>query len=282
MTPKEHKSRRGIPAFSVLLIMAALSVIGIALLPRLNIQYSPSKVEHKISVSFSWPGTATRVVEMDATSRLEGALSTVKGCQNVSSRSRRGSGSVTLNFSKETDMAAARFEVASIIRNIYAKLPEGVSYPSVSLNASGGRDRSSLTYIIKAGIPAEQIYDFVTENVSTPISRIEGVDKVDISGVTPFEWLITFDPEALEAVGLTADDLSAAFSAYFRNDIVGLTSAKDSEGVERSIVLSGRLISTISPSPSVTIGSITSATSPVHSGASRCQRVIAESTALIR
>ena len=99
-------------------------------------------------------------------------------------------------------MAAARFEVASIIRNIYAKLPEGVSYPSVSLNASGGRDRSSLTYIIKAGIPAEQIYDFVTENVSTPISRIEGVDKVNISGVTPFEWLITFDPEALEAVGL--------------------------------------------------------------------------------
>lgn len=180
MTPKEHKSRRGIPAFSVLLIMAALSVIGIALLPRLNIQYSPSKVEHRITVSFSWPGTATRVVEMDATSRLEGALSTVKGCQNVSSRSRRGSGSVTLNFSKETDMAAARFEVASIIRNIYAKLPEGVSYPSVSLNASGGRDRSSLTYIIKAGIPAEQIYDFVTENVSTPISRIEGVDRKSV------------------------------------------------------------------------------------------------------
>ena len=245
MTPKEHKSRRGIPAFSVLLIMAALSVIGIALLPRLNIQYSPSKVEHKISVSFSWPGTATRVVEMDATSRLEGALSTVKGCQNVSSRSRRGSGSVTLNFSKETDMAAARFEVASIIRNIYAKLPEGVSYPSVSLNASGGRDRSSLTYIIKAGIPAEQIYDFVTENVSTPISRIEGVDKVNISGVTPFEWLITFDPEALEAVGLTANDLSAAFSAYFCNDIVGLTSAKDSEGVERSIVLKLRNVGSL-------------------------------------
>lgn len=245
MTPKEHKSRRGIPAFSVLLIMAALSVIGIALLPRLNIQYSPSKVEHRITVGFSWPGTATRVVEMDATSRLEGALSTVKGCQNVSSRSRRGSGSVTLNFSKETDMAAARFEVASIIRNIYAKLPEGVSYPSVSLNASGGRDRSSLTYVIKAGIPAEQIYDFVTENVSTPISRIDGVDKVDISGVTPFEWLITFDPEALEAVELTANDLSAAFSAYFRNDIVGLTSAKDSEGVERSIVLKLRNVGSL-------------------------------------
>ena len=236
MNTPQHKSK-GISSFSVLLILAALSVIGIALLPRLNIQYSPSKVEHHISVSFSWPGTATRVVEMEATSRLEGVLSVVKGCQNVSSRSRRGSGSVTLNFSKETDMAAARFEVASIIRNIYPKLPEGVSYPSVSLNTGGSRERTSLTYIIKAGIPAEQIHDFVLENVSTPLSRVEGVDKVNISGVTPFEWLITFDAEALEAVGLTANDLSSAFSAYFRNDIVGLTTIQEGDGVERSIVL---------------------------------------------
>ena len=36
-------SRRGIPAFSVLLIMAALAVIGAAMLPMLNIQYTPSE-----------------------------------------------------------------------------------------------------------------------------------------------------------------------------------------------------------------------------------------------
>lgn len=245
MNTSLHNKPKGISAFSVLLIMAALSVIGIALLPRLNVQYSPTSVEHRISVSFSWPGTATRVVEMDATSRLEGALSVVKGCRGVSSRSRRGSGSITLNFTKETDMTAARFEVASIIRNIYTKLPEGVSYPSISLNTSGSRERSSLSYTIKAGIPAEQIYDFVVENVSTPLSRIEGVDKVNISGVTPFEWLITFNPEALEAVGLTANDLNSAFAAYFRNDIVGLTTIEEGDGVERSIVLKLRNVGSL-------------------------------------
>lgn len=245
MNTSLHNKPKGISAFSVLLIMAALSVIGIALLPRLNVQYSPTSVEHRISVSFSWPGTATRVVEMDATSRLEGALSVVKGCRGVSSRSRRGSGSITLNFTKETDMAAARFEVASIIRNIYTKLPEGVSYPSISLNTSGSRERSSLSHTIKAGIPAEQIYDFVVENVSTPLSRIEGVDKVNISGVTPFEWLITFNPEALEAVGLTANDLNSAFAAYFRNDIVGLTTIEEGDGVERSIVLKLRNVGSL-------------------------------------
>lgn len=245
MNTSLHNKPKGISAFSVLLIMAALSVIGIALLPRLNVQYSPTSVEHRINVSFLWPGTATRVVEMDATSRLEGALSVVKGCRGVSSRSRRGSGSITLNFTKETDMTAARFEVASIIRNIYTKLPEGVSYPSISLNTSGSRERSSLSYTIKAGIPAEQIYDFVVENVSTPLSRIEGVDKVNISGVTPFEWLITFNPEALEAVGLTANDLNSAFAAYFRNDIVGLTTIEEGDGVERSIVLKLRNVGSL-------------------------------------
>ena len=37
--------RRGIPAFSVLLIMAALTVIGVAMLPMLNIQYTPTVPE---------------------------------------------------------------------------------------------------------------------------------------------------------------------------------------------------------------------------------------------
>lgn len=43
------------PAFSVLLIMAALAVIGVAMLPMLNVQYTPSPVERKIDVSFTWP-----------------------------------------------------------------------------------------------------------------------------------------------------------------------------------------------------------------------------------
>lgn len=84
--------RRGIPAFSVLLIMAALTVIGVAMLPMLNIQYTPTVSERKIDVSFSWPDASARLVEQGATSRIEGTLSTVAGCESVSSRSSKGRG----------------------------------------------------------------------------------------------------------------------------------------------------------------------------------------------
>ena len=70
-------SRRGIPAFSVLLIMAALAVIGAAMLPMLNIQYTPSEAGRRIDIYFSWPDASARLIEQSATSRIEGAMSTV-------------------------------------------------------------------------------------------------------------------------------------------------------------------------------------------------------------
>lgn len=229
--------RRGIPAFSVLLIMAALTVIGIATLPMLNIQYTPSASERRIDLYFSWPDASARLIEQSATSRIEGALSTVAGCENVSSRSAKGYGNITVLFRKGTDMETARFEVASAIRNLYAKLPPEISYPYISLAASGIRESETLVYTIKADLPSERIEEYVTAQVSTPLSQVEGVGRVALSGVTPFEWVVTFDPKAMDAAGITATDLASAFRDYFRSDVIGLTALPQADGSGRSIVL---------------------------------------------
>ena len=230
--------RRGIPAFSVLLIMAALTVVGAAMLPMLSIQYTPTTPQRGIGIYFSWPDASARLVEQHVTSRIEGALSTVSGNTGISSTSSKGSGSIWLSFAKGTDMTAARFEVATTIRNLYAKLPEGVSYPYISLAASGNRQESeTLVYTVKADLPSERIEEFVSAHVSTPLSQIEGVGKVSLSGVTPYEWVIRFDPKAAETAGITAADLASAFGAYFSNDIVGLTTLPGEDGTERTVVL---------------------------------------------
>ena len=126
-----------IPPFTVILLMAVLAVTGIAGIPLLNVQYSPVPADKSITVSYSWGEASERVMETEVTSRLEGVLTGIRNCSSVSSVSDRGSGSVTLKFRKGTDMAAARFEVASRIRNAYASLPDGVSYPSISLGTRG-------------------------------------------------------------------------------------------------------------------------------------------------
>lgn len=210
-----------ISPFSVVLIMVALSLVGIASLPRLNIQYTPAAVSRCVSVSFSYRNASAEIVEAEVTSKIEGVLAGIRNVTDISSESGKGSGRVYVKFRKGTDMDAARFEVASAIRNVYPSLPDGVSYPGIS--RSGGGRTSRLSYLVKGGIPSREISEYVKENVISHLVAIRGVDKVNVYGGVPFQWVITFDADKVQSLGVTADEIAAAFNNYYREDVIGMT-----------------------------------------------------------
>lgn len=214
---------RGISSFSVLLLMAVAAVIGIACFPRLRVQYTPNAATKSISVDFQYPGASARIVEAEVTSRLEGILSTIRACSGISSVSRDGSGSVSLTVARRADIEAVRFEVASQIRNIYSKLPEGCSYPSISLNARGEKAQAAITYSIRSALPSQEIADFVERELLYPLSTVEGVSSVNFYGQTPFEWVVTFDADRSAASGITVNDISAAIADWYAEERVGIT-----------------------------------------------------------
>lgn len=216
-----------IPSFSVLLITAVIAVLGIASVPMLNVRYTPEPTGNTISVSFSWNGVSARIMEAEVTSRIEGVLSGIRDNSGVSSTSDRGKGSVRVKFRKGTDMAAARFEVASRIRNIYPKLPDGVSYPAISLGTRGTGGTTAVTFVLKADIPSKEIEKFVTARLMTPLSRIDGVEKVSFWGASPFEWVVTFDMHKADAVGVDADAIASAFNSWFGTEMIGMASTED-------------------------------------------------------
>ena len=216
-----------ISSFSVILIMIVLMIVGGAMLPLLNIQYSPSSRNDYLTVSYTYTGASARVVEAEVTSKIEGVLNSLNSVVSVSALSQKGEGSVTLEFKKGTKMDAARFEVATLIRQIYDKLPEGVSYPVFNMSTSGGNEEVILSFTLNADLPPDRIVSYAEENLVTPLSRIDGVESVRTSGATPFQWVITFDPDALRAAGLTTNDLSLAFSNFFSDNIVGTAVVDD-------------------------------------------------------
>lgn len=218
-----------LPAFTVLLLMAVLSVIGLFVLPTLDIRYSPQVQEKKVSVYCNWPGMSERVVEAEVTSKLEGVLSGMRNCVSVSSISEKGAGSVTLRFKKNTDMAAVRFEVASRIRNLYPSLPEGVVYPHISLGISGAGNSTDLTYVFRSSLPSRKIMQFVQDRVVGPLASLDGVENVRISGATPYELEVLVNAEKAVAAGVTAGDISNAISQIYREEISGIV--RDGEKV---------------------------------------------------
>ena len=189
-------------SFSIILIMIVLMLVGAACIwyGQLNVQYSPMQENLSLSVVFSGNGSA-RVLETEVTSVIEGALNTVDGVSNITATTDYGGGFITLNFKKGTNMETTRFDVSTRIRQIRPKLPEG-TYVGLSGSAGGGGRNSQqiLRYTINADMPAIEIVRYAEDHLVTPLSRIEGVESVSTSGAKAFEWVLTFDPNSLQAI----------------------------------------------------------------------------------
>ncbi len=215
------KGNKGIPAFTVILLMTVMAFAGVVTLPSLDVSYLPEVSERSLRVTFKWPGVPERIIESEVTSVLEGALSGIRGCTGVRSSSAKGSGSISLSFDRRTDMQAVRFDVASRVRNVYSSFPDGVSYPDISLGIRGTRSRTDMVYIFKSPLPSHEIAGYVSDNILYPLSSEDGVERVSVGGVTSNELEILFDSDKAEMYGVSAEDIRRAYTDYFRKDIAG-------------------------------------------------------------
>ena len=235
--------KRSISSFSVLLAAVAMSIVGIASFRMLSIQYKPSEKVRSIDVSYTMPGASSRIVEAEVTSRIEGVLSTLAASTGINSVSRKGGGRVTVNFAEDTDMAAARFEVSSAVRNVYPNLPETVTYPVISLDAGGNKAIVAVTYTVKGDLPSERIEKYVKDALIPPLSTIEGVDRVEVSGRTPYHWVITFNANAVNSLGINVSDICTAFTSCFSDQVIGIAGTDDLQKMTVRLAVDGAQLS---------------------------------------
>lgn len=196
-------------------------IIGGSIIPLISVQYTPQKKTNTIGVSYSWYNASARLIEQEVTSKIEGALATVDGIQDISSTSSKGSGNVQLTVKEGMKIDIVRFDIASKIRHLYPKLPDGVSYPYISLNTSGDGDRAIMTYTINSSMPSIKIDEFITKNILPRLSLIDGVSMVDLSGSTPYEYVISVDSKKMSALGISVQEVADAFNTNFRENDIG-------------------------------------------------------------
>ena len=216
-----------ISPFSVMLAVAVLTVAGVFSLRRLAVQYKPASGGRTITVSYRMSGASAETVEAECTTLLEGVLSSIEGCCGTSSTSRKGSGNVKVTFDKGTDMAAARFKVASALRNVRSSLPEGMDYPAISLDVGGNRNSVSLSFLLKGSLPSRELGRFARNRILPELSVMDGVDRVALSGITPYRWVITFDADRASSLGVGAGDISSAVSDFFGERMLGMSHSPD-------------------------------------------------------
>lgn len=215
--------------FSILLVMCILMVIGVALTPRLDISNEPRPEQGKtLTITYWWQNASAKVIEQNITSRIEAAVSMVKGVEKVSSVSEFGSGRITIEMKPKANVSMAKFEIASILRQLRPKLPDDMSFPVVSggeVDASRADDNEVkliLTYQLHADMSEEQIKQLADKDTKRYIEKIDGVNHVQISGTKSNYMEVTYDANEISVYGLTNNDIVEAVKNFAgREDVIG-------------------------------------------------------------
>ena len=215
--------------FTLLLTLAILMVIGVALLPSIDVADNPRPRQGKtLTVTYSWSKASAKVIEQNVTSRIEGLVASVKGVESVSSESYFGSGRVNVELKKGADVSSVKFEISSLLKQIYKKLPEGVSYPSltggevVNENEKSETTQLLLSYQVNSNLSDEQLKEYIERKVEPELKRLEDVKRVEVTGGVSKYIEITYNPFVLANYGLSANDIEAGIRSFMgREDIVG-------------------------------------------------------------
>lgn len=215
--------KRFISSFTIIVAFVCLAIVGVALVPLLPVKLSPSRTLPSITVSYSMPHNAARVVEMEATSSLEAMLTRVKGVSNMYSTSGNGWGRITIELDKHTSVDVARFEVSTIIRQTWPELPREVTYPYISVNRPDEEAaRPFMTYTINSAATPILIHRYTENVIKTALSDIRGLYKIDVTGATPMEWQLEYDYRTLETLGVTVNDIRNAVTNYYSTEYIGM------------------------------------------------------------
>ena len=223
-----------ISSFTLIVAFVCVALAGIAFIPLLPIKLSPSRTLPRLTINYSMPGNSARVIEMEVTSRLESMLARIKGIREINSTSGNGWGYVTIELDKHTDIDAARFEASTIIRQTWPQLPDGLTYPMLSMSRPDDKEESPfMTYTINAAATPIIIQRFAENQIKPRLSGIQGIYRIDISGATPMEWRLEYDSRQLTTLGISLNDIQTAIAQHYNKEFLGVADvgeAYDDEG----------------------------------------------------
>lgn len=188
--------------FSIILL-----VLGWVSFTKLAVTRLPSADIPVISVAVSQFGAAPSELESQVTKTIEDGVSGVEGVRHISSSITDGLSVTTIQFALETNTDRALNDVKDAVTRVRANLPQNVTEPLIQRVDVIGLP--IVTYAaISPGKTPEQLSYFVDDVVKRALQGVRGVAQVERIGGVEREILVSLDPDKLQAVGLTAVNVS--------------------------------------------------------------------------
>ena len=167
------------PVFAAMIILA-LVVVGAASYFRLGVDRFPSFDLPNVSVRTSLPGGAPEEVESEVSQKIEEAVNTVEGIQELRSISAQGNSVVFATFNLDRDIDTAAQDVRDRVATVIRDLPRDVDPPIV--NKFNNDSSPVMTVALSADRSVRELTELADKLVKPVLERSTGVGEINIVG----------------------------------------------------------------------------------------------------
>jgi hydrophobic/amphiphilic exporter-1 (mainly G- bacteria), HAE1 family len=201
------------PVFATM-IMLAIVVLGLFSYQRLKVDQFPNIDFPVVVVTAEYPGASPEIVESEVTKKIEEGVNSIAGINTLTSRSFEGQAVVILEFQLYVDGRKAAEDVREKIASIRPQFRTEVKEPRVLRFDPAARAIWSLAVLpdpskTKA-MTSVELTNWADQVLKKRLENVRGVGSVLLVGGAKREINIYLDPVAMEALGITADQVAAA------------------------------------------------------------------------
>ena len=204
------------PVFATM-VMLAFVVLGLFAYQRLKVDQFPNIDMPVVVIVTDYPGASPEIVESEVSKKIEESVNSVAGINSLSSTNVLGRSTVVIEFQLEINGRKAADDVREKIATVRPSLRTEVKEPRVIRFDPSSRAIWSLAVLPQAQSPSRwsdvDLTTWADQVLRKRLENIPGVGQVSLVGGTNREINLYLDPNALNAYGISPDQVVRAVKA---------------------------------------------------------------------
>ncbi len=209
MNISELSLKRPVLATVMNIMIVLFGVVGFSFLA---VREYPALDPPNISVSTSYTGANSDVIESQITEPLEKQINGIPGIKSISSSSSIGSSNITVEFNLGVSLETAANDVRDKVSQAARNLPQDIDAPPVV-----GKSDANSDFIIMMAIQSKtksllELSDYAENVLQERFQTINEVSSVNIRGQKRYSMRIWTNPDKLAAYGIAFNDIQTALN----------------------------------------------------------------------
>jgi hydrophobic/amphiphilic exporter-1 (mainly G- bacteria), HAE1 family len=199
------------PVFATVLSLVILVVGSVSYL-QLGVDQFPKIDFPVVVVNTIQPGSSPEDMETDVSDKIEAAVNTISGVDELRSTSSEGVSTVVVQFLLEKNVDVAAQEVQQKVNTVLPDLPKGIDPPIVQ---KFDPDAQPILFIALRGKDRDvkDVTDIADRLVRRRLESVNGVGQALLIGGRKRQVQVQVDPVKLKALGISPVEVAAAINA---------------------------------------------------------------------